>query len=51
MTITLQEAFRIMDAIAFTLVNTNDYDDVIPRAQEMFVAFCHDEGIDMVTAE
>ena len=51
MTITLQEAFRIMDAIAFTLVSTGDYDDVIQRAQGMFVAFCHDECIDTVTAE
>lgn len=51
MTITLQEAFYIMDAIAFTLVNTNDYDDVIQRTQAMFEAFCHDEGIDKVIAE
>lgn len=51
MTITLQEAFRIMDAIAFTLVNTADYDDVIQLTQKMFVSFCEDEGIEMVTAE
>lgn len=51
MTITLQEAFRIMDAIAFTLVSTGDYDDLIPRTQGMFVAFCDDEGIDKIVAE
>ncbi len=51
MTITLQESFRIMDAICFTLVNTNDYDDVIQRTQAMFVSFCEDEGIAGITVE
>jgi hypothetical protein len=51
MTITLEESFRIMDAIAFTIINTEDCDDVIQRTQAMFVEFCKDENIDKIVAE
>lgn len=48
MTITLREAFLIMDAIAFTLAGEDGCDDIIPRTQTMFMKFCEDQGIDKI---